>query len=708
MKASVLSSRQKELLRALLFASKPISYQQLSELFKLSPRTIRREIVSLKSILKNYHLEIVKKIGSGIFIDGTIEEKKKLEHDLMETKTFSVFSPEERQDGILYDLLMAKEPVKYFFFSDKYGVAETTISNDLEKLEPWCEAFGLKMVRKPGTGVWIEGPEHKKRMAISRLLHKDITFEEWFELFQLSQQEEYPTDKWQLESIVRKRLQKFIHPPHILIVEQAVQEVIESQNMIHLSDRNYVNLVVHLLLAVERIKCKEVNIEVHDFIPNIESVPEYMIAKQIVHKLEEKMNISIPEIEVSYITLHLLGSRSNGYSLSDYHIYSTDIEWVDLVKSFIRTVEKHLSTSLREDLILLDGLLSHLVPAISRLALGLQIHNPMLEEIQARYPQVFSACHKAARVLSDKIGKDIPEDEIGYLAIHIGASMIRINEKTKYIHKAIIVCASGMGTSTFLSSKIAKEIPNLKIEKVLSVTELKQWMQQNKSVDLIISTVALPFVDSHQYVIVSPFLYEGERKLIQQKLSGSLKKKKEDEEINSHFSSISAVSAAKYGEAMTQILRNTIIIHPITALNPILPTLVDYIKDLPFVHDEIQLLQAIERREKKGSFVLNGLAMIHTKSDGIKELGVVLFRLNGPIKWDGQDVSTFLLLAAPKEATKEHIEMISEISSNLIEEWFLEALINGTEKKVKEQMEKLLSQAYVLKVKAMVKEPGVQ
>jgi mannitol operon transcriptional antiterminator len=711
-----LSTRQEELLRTLLFSPKPISYKQLSDLFKLSTRTIRREITSLKSILKNYNLKITKKMGSGIFIDGTVEEKKRLERDLKSSKAFVIFSQEERRDGILYDLLMASEPIKYFFLSNKYGVTEATISNDLEKLEPWCKNLGLTIVRKPGMGIFIEGPEHKKRMAISRLLHKDITFEEWFELFQLSKQEEYTIDTWKLGNVIHKRLRKFIHTPNILIVEQTIKEVLESQTIINLSDRNYINLIIHLLLAIERIKFKKSDmLEEDNIISNIENIKEYAIAKQLVHKLEEKLQISIPKVEISYIALHLLGSRFNYHSLLN-GINQTDIEWFDLTKSFIRTVERYLSISLREDLILFDGLLSHLVPAISRLMLGLQIHNPMLEEIKKHYPQVFLACQKAAQVLSNKIGKDIPEDEIGYLAIHVGASIIRVNENSNKIYKAIIVCASGMGTSTFLLSKISKEIPNLKIEKVLSVTELKKWIEQNrenKSVDIVISTVSLPFIDPDQYVVVSPFLHEDELRLIQKKLSQShdlgkenVEKDKNVEKDN-NLSPISTIVSAMHGEAMVQILRNLIVLNHIEVSCSILETLVDYIKHLTIINNDKQLLNDLEKRERQGHFIYNGLAMVHAKSSGVEELLVSLFRLNHPVEWGGQQVCAFLLLAAPIDAPREHIEMISEISSNLIEELFLNILINGTEQEVKKQLEKLLSEAYLSKVKALLKEPDI-
>ncbi|KYD16533.1 HTH domain-containing protein [Saccharococcus caldoxylosilyticus] len=78
MHTPILSTRQEELLRTLLFSPKPISYKQLSDLFKLSTRTIRREITSLKSILKNYNLKITKKSVQGFLLMGQWRKKGNL------------------------------------------------------------------------------------------------------------------------------------------------------------------------------------------------------------------------------------------------------------------------------------------------------------------------------------------------------------------------------------------------------------------------------------------------------------------------------------------------------------------------------------------------------------------------------------------------------------------------------------------------------
>jgi mannitol operon transcriptional antiterminator len=100
--------------------------------------------------------------------------------------------------------------------------------------------------------------------------------------------------------------------------------------------------------------------------------------------------------------------------------------------------------------------------------------------------------------------------------------------------------------------------------------------------------------------------------------------------------------------------------------------------------------------------------MVHAKTSGVSELLLAVFHFNGSTIWDGVEVQTLLLLAAPLDATKEHIEMISVISANLIEESFLHVLLKGTDEEIKIQVESLLSNAFFTKVKALLKEPSTK
>lgn len=701
----LINSRQKELLRTLLFVNKPISYNELAETFKLSKRTIQRELAALKSFLSYYQLKIRKKKGIGIELVGQEAGIQQLKEELGQAQALKIFSSEERQKGMTYSLLMSKEPIKLFTFSQTYGVSEATISSDLDKVERWLNEGNVKLHRTPGVGVYIVATEKQRRAVLSRLLHKDITFEEWMELFQASSNKNEGVNK-QIEMDIRNSIFKFVDTSNLLIIEQTVRHVLKQQNEIELTDRNYVNLIVHIILAIERMKhgadVKQPSVDESQYFDQY----VYRLAKKIVHSLEEALGIEIPLAEVYYIALHLEGARicKETNSTSD----QTEFEWIEVVQTYIGAVSIYLGESLEGDEKLFEGLVSHFIPAFNRMKLQLQIHNPMLEKIKAKYPDVFQACKMAATILTDQLEVEVPDDEIGYIAMHIGASLIRKKDILQQSFKTVIVCASGLGTSTYLTSRLQKEIPNLSVEAIISVSELEQWVKTNAPVDVFISTVSISSTGLEHCVTVSPFLTKDDIKTIQTELL-KVKTKQSPQRIDKiESSSSSMMSLAKYGEGMVQILRNLYLFEGVKNTSLAIRNLLSLIGSKRAISNIEKLADDLEKREKLGSFVIDDLAMLHTKTEGVNELFVAVFRMENYVSWKRDDnktveVQTFLLLAAPLTAPKEHIEMISEISASLIESDFIETLRNSPYDSLKSAIEKRLASVYGMKAKSTLK-----
>jgi mannitol operon transcriptional antiterminator len=137
----------------------------------------------------------------------------------------------------------------------------------------------------------------------------------------------------------------------------------------------------------------------------------------------------------------------------------------------------------------------------------------------------------------------------------------------------------------------------------------------------------------------------------------------------------------------------------------LLPRLIGQIRSHKAICDADQLLFDIEERERKGGFVLGDLVMLHAKSAGVDRLLVAIFRMDGLVLWNGEDgginVSTLLLMAAPDEAAKEHIDMISQISASLIEDSFVQLLKQGSKQDVSEEIEKILSEMFIAKLRGV-------
>ena len=125
---------------------------------------------------------------------------------------------------------------------------------------------------------------------------------------------------------------------------------------------------------------------------NIREDEDYGLAKAIVAELEEEFGIGIPEVEVSYICLHIKGAKHekiqwDGKTCLD--LKSRRIQ--QLVSRMIDAFDREQAYLLKQDDEFLQGLLAHLQPTLIRLNHGMQIHNPVLKEIRENYCLLYTS-----------------------------------------------------------------------------------------------------------------------------------------------------------------------------------------------------------------------------------------------------------------------------------------------------------------------------
>ncbi len=91
-------------------------------------------------------------------------------------------------------------------------------------------------------------------------------------------------------------------------IENIVSEFIFKKN-IEFNDNQFLSLIIHLALVVERIKSgDEIKIDKYNLI-NLKENTEFDVANKLTKEIEDHFKIEIPEDEIGYITMHLLGTK---------------------------------------------------------------------------------------------------------------------------------------------------------------------------------------------------------------------------------------------------------------------------------------------------------------------------------------------------------------------------------------------------------------
>ncbi|ASA24814.1 PRD domain-containing protein [Paenibacillus donghaensis] len=92
-------------------------------------------------------------------------------------------------------------------------------------------------------------------------------------------------------------------------------------------------------------------------------------------------------------------------------------EEIAVSEQIISYAERELDVAFNEHIHI--ALTDHLSFALERIAKGTLIQNTLLDEIRILYPREFQIGQHAKSIIRETLQVDIPEDEVGYIAMHI-------------------------------------------------------------------------------------------------------------------------------------------------------------------------------------------------------------------------------------------------------------------------------------------------
>lgn len=508
MKNIKLTERQKNIILMIPGRDKnPITISKIAEDLGLSARTVKRDIISVESWFDLNDFKLSKKPGVGLFVDED-DEMISLIRELLEVENIKkLYAKEDRVKFILSKILSSREPIKYYALTNYLNISDKTISQDMGDVERWLSDFDISLIKKPGEGISILGREKDIRSAQIQLIHEGMDDEKRMDLIRdmsINQKAELVRDNDVLSMIDTETINK---------VKKTLVSILRDLKL-RISDNAYIGLLVHISLAIERLKMNTEPINSIDAISNIKDTQEYFFAKSIVEALEVEFGIDIPDSEIYYIAMHIKGAkivRNNNVNVDFENIF----EVLTIVKELIKVIGDFYHLNLEDDERLESDLTNHITPAINRLKLSMKIRNPILEDIKGTYSSLFEYLSEIVPMVIYKYTEldestIIPEDEIGFITIHFAASAERMMTKNVKI-KVMTTCPTGVGTSRLLSSKIESRFPNFDVKGNISLIRLNREILEKEGVDLIVSTVKLDdYIDNNggintPWIVVNTF-----------------------------------------------------------------------------------------------------------------------------------------------------------------------------------------------------------
>ncbi|PFG02734.1 BglG family transcription antiterminator [Bacillus sp. es.036] len=667
-----ISARERSILQLLLDSDDYYTVKGIAQELEVSERTVHRDLVGVEDILTQYNLTLQKKAGVGVQLDGHESSRAELKSYLVDL-TITEYTQQERETLILCKLLESADPIKLVGLANDLKVTVATVSHDLDKAEEWLERMQLSLIRRRGYGVQVEGAEALKRHAMSSLLALEFNDSDFFTLLKKSIQNKSQESVLQSAS---ERLLGLVDRTKLLKVETIVDDV-NNELPYMIADSAYIGLIVHLTLAVERIqKGEKIEID-EEYLSTLVNTKEFGFARIIGTKLEESFNVLIPEAEIGYITMHLRGAKLR--NTGDYYLEETNYPILVKTKELIRYVDHHLNAGLATNESLLEGLVTHLGPATHRVRQNMNIHNPLLTKIKADYADLFQLLEEALKETFP--GIPIPDEEVGFLVLHFGSAL-----EGRFQHNEVnilAVCSSGIGTSKMLATRLKQELPEIHTIKSASLFELQD--EDRESYDLIVSTIPLPDYEG-EYIRVNPFLTEEEATRIRSTLQkksmmkkrSTVEKPKKDKEslfISKDEANIWFRKAGIYSTTVSSVIelfRVNQSEHK--EVEKLLEEECMRLEKLNAISHSLEVKEELLKREAISGVGIpeTSLALFHTRTPEVKKPVFTIGRLMAPIQRKAMDgslieIDTVLLQLAPEDSPVESIEIMSYISSLIIE-----------------------------------------
>jgi transcriptional antiterminator len=160
-------------------------------------------------------------------------------------------------------------------------------------------------------------------------------------------------------------------------------------------------------LQVEKVLNNNVIIAIH---------PSYgetvVIGKGIGFNRKPKDNIALNSIEKMFILTK--EKEMEQYKLL---IHQVDEKFIEVMNDVIFYISKHASTPLNENIHI--ALTDHMAFAVKRYKQGIPIHNPFQHETRELYPREYSLAEHVVDEINRRLSIRLPEDEIGFVALHI-------------------------------------------------------------------------------------------------------------------------------------------------------------------------------------------------------------------------------------------------------------------------------------------------
>ena len=553
-------------------------------------------------------------------------------------------------------------------------IPKADVRKDLEIMSEELKKDGIKLIYENYKGYKLTG--NKGNLLVKRLEIIEDIIRELKETGDFFNSED--TGTWHSEEY----FYGYIKYENLEITRNFL-ELIGKELELEIHQENYNRVFSYILMLInfEELYDNKEELLSRNFLFH---TPEYLAVERILGKLfkENDRKESPKKAKLLLITDLIMGINISG--LKDDIFY----KWINeeaVAEGITDKVSDMINLNLREDKILITGLIDNLKFSIYRIKNDIQIINSVFKDLILNKDKNIEIVKKAVEETEKEFKINFTEYELAAMAYLVRASIKRT--KRNNIKKVLLICGLGYGSSKILEESL-KENYELDIVDVIPYYLADDLIPAYKEVDFILSTIEIhrqfevsygipiikinPVMQKEDFEKLAEYGIEKNKtsvslkKLIsiiennteikdRQKLIDSLKNEFEDRIIN---------DIQKTGYTLKKLLKkeNVKFIDEAENWKEAIFQSGDLLVSNKKVTSEY-VQEMIELVEKHGPYIVleEGIAMPHAGiSENVLETGISLLVVNEKVSLpEGRNANIFLSFAAKNK--NDNIDIMNDL-----------------------------------------------
>ena len=490
-------------LMRLLLEKQPQTAAALSSQMDVSVRTIKNYVHELNGLEANT-------ITSGN--DGYHIDPQKALTLLKENEEDQSFTAENRIFYLITNIIRLEDEndaLDMYDLCDELYISMSTLKNDLVRVKRKLKRYDLTLDTK-GEMIHCIGLEKNKRKLLSTTLY----------------------DESNVNFVNLDSMQKTFKNIDIAFIRETILSTFDRYHYF-INDYSLINLLLHITISIDRIQNGNANTQDIQDLPGVR-LHEFQIAAEMARQFEKKFDIAFSDAEIYEMTL-LIVSRATSI---DYKSINVDNiadfigeDCLNLVNLLIDEIKESYYVDLSEPEFFIRFAL-HIKNLLVRSQNNYFSKNPLAESIKTSCPLIYDVSVHLASIIKQETGIAISDDEIAYIAFHIGSALETQKNLTEKV-KGALYCPNYYDLNIRITDSIQTSFnEDLLIRDIF--TDESQLNALEGDVDLLIATIPVAKALAIPVVNINIFLNDRDKMNLQTQIR-TIQKERQKSQFETHL-----------------------------------------------------------------------------------------------------------------------------------------------------------------------------